>query len=71
MTRTDSPPSRLDDDVLNVYRMLPTSDIERLLEHIEWMEEELDRVERLQRKTERELKRINTMLDREKRGVVR
>ena len=57
-----SVPNRLDEDILNVYKMLPTTDVERLLEHIAWMENELERVERLQRKTERELKKINSLL---------
>jgi hypothetical protein len=58
-----SVPKPLDEDLLNVYRMLPTSDIERLLDHIEWMEQELDRVQLLQRRTEKELNRVATMLN--------
>lgn len=56
-------PKPLDKDLLNIYKIMPTSDIERLIDHIEWMEQELDRVELLQRRTERELNRVAAMLN--------
>ncbi len=56
-------PKPLERDLLNIYKIMPTSDIERLIGHIEWMEQELDRVELLQRRTERELNRVAAMLN--------
>ena len=62
MTKSEPVPHRLDRDVLEVYKMLPTSDVERLLDHIAWMEDELERTQRLQRKTEKELKRLQSLV---------
>lgn len=57
-----SVPNRMDEDVLDVYRLMPSRDNERLLEHIAWMENELDEAHILQRKTEKELQRITGLL---------
>ncbi|MFK7844592.1 MAG: hypothetical protein AB8G77_04765 [Rhodothermales bacterium] len=73
MNGTEKPlgsvPNRLDEDVLDVYRLMPSHDNERLLEHIAWMENELDEAHMLQRNTEKELQRINALLQSQKRTL--
>ncbi len=59
----------MDEDVLDVYRLMPSRDNERLLEHIAWMENELDEAHILQRNTEKELQRINALLQNQKRSM--
>ena len=71
MNATEKPlgsvPNRMDEDVLDVYRLMPSRDNERLLEHIAWMENELNQAHMRQKKTEQELQRINTLLQKQKR----
>ena len=55
-----SVPHRLADDLLDVYRLMPSHDIERLLSHIAWMEDELQKARQLHREAEQELTRIHT-----------
>ena len=67
MTGTEKPlgsvPNRLDEDLLNIYRLMPSHDLGRLLSHIDWMESELNRMQMLQSRAERELKRVSSLLD--------
>ncbi len=58
-----SVPNRLDDDLLDIYRLMPSHDLERLLSHIAWMEKELTRVQTLQSQAERKLKKMSALLN--------
>ena len=55
-----SVPNRMEEDVLNVYRLMPSHDVERLLSHIDWMQSELNRIQQLQDRAERELEQVKT-----------
>ncbi|MDZ4699714.1 MAG: hypothetical protein SH809_08425 [Rhodothermales bacterium] len=62
-------PQPVDQNVLEVYRMMPTSDIERLLEHIEWLESELDDARNVQTTTDKKLVYLMNLLSQHKRAV--
>ena len=59
-------PTRLDEDLLTVYRLMPSQDEERLLSHIAWMEAELERVKSLQNETEHRLEQVSAELDQQR-----
>ncbi len=67
MTGTEEPlgsvPNRMDKDVLDIYRLMPSHDVERLLSHIAWMEAELKRTKQLQNQAEEEIERLASQLD--------
>ena len=73
MTGTEKPlgsvPKRLEEDILDVYRLMPSRDTERLMNHIAWMESEISRLKRLQQQTETELKRVNGLLKQQKTAI--
>ena len=66
MTGTEKPlgsvPNRMEEDVLDIYRLMPSHDVERLLSHIAWMEAELKRVEGLQNEAEAEIARLTKQI---------
>lgn len=74
MTGTEEPlgsvPKRLEKDILDIYRLMPGRDMEKLLHHIDWMEAEIARLKRLQKKAETELKRVNGLL-KQQQGKIR
>ncbi|MEM8484482.1 MAG: hypothetical protein AAF564_02980 [Bacteroidota bacterium] len=57
-----SVPIRLEKDILDIYRLMPSHDVEKLLHHIDWMEAEITRLKREKTKAETELKRVNGLL---------
>ncbi|MEZ4703315.1 MAG: hypothetical protein R2834_23500 [Rhodothermales bacterium] len=59
----------MDNDVLAVYRMMPTTEVEQLLEHIEWLERELQNEKNIHNSTEEKLKHLTRLLNRHKRDV--
>ncbi len=65
----DGAPRPADDNLLAVYRMMPTSDIERLLEHIDWLEKELEHERNMVRTTEQKLLHLTRMIGRHTRDV--
>ncbi len=65
-TPSGTRPHRISDDVLATYRMMPTSDIERLLERIAWLEAELATAVTKQTTTEQQLRRFSRLLERHK-----
>ena len=71
MTGTEKPlgsvPNRMEEDVLSIYRLMPSHDVERLLSHIAWMEAELKRVEGLQHEAEAEIARLTKQISDNKR----
>ncbi len=73
MTGTEKPlgsvPMRLEEDILDVYRLMPSRDTERLMNHIAWLEHEISRLKRLQQNTETELKRVNGLLKQQKTAI--
>ena len=58
-----SVPNRLDEDLLNIYRLMPSHDLGRLLSHIDWMESELSRLQMLQSSAEQEPELVSSTLD--------
>jgi hypothetical protein len=62
-------PQPVDQHVLEAYRMMPTSDIERLLEHIEWLESELVDARNIQTTTDKKLVYLMNLLTQHKRAV--
>ena len=65
-----SVPIRLEKDILDIYRLMPSRDVEKLLNHIDWMEAEITRLKRAQNKAETELKRVNGLL-KQQHGTIR
>ena len=55
-------PKRLPEDVLNIYRLMPSHDNEQLLAHIAWLEDELAAVKTLKDVTPEELIGASTEL---------
>jgi hypothetical protein len=62
-------PRPVDREVLAVYRMMPTSDIARLLEHIDWLERELEAAQNFHAVTARKLESLTRLVNRHRRDV--
>jgi hypothetical protein len=62
-------PRPVDREVLAVYRMMPTSDIARLLEHIDWLERELEASRDIHAVTARRLESLTRLVNRHRCDV--
>lgn len=62
-----SGPHRLDDEVLDLYRLMPSREMEHLLDHIDYIEKELANAKQRQSAAQQALEKVNLLLDHEKR----